>query len=438
MSSLPPCSWLPAERGIDRASYSPWGAVGLLAPRNAKLLKAGVSDKSLLPVTPPAASIAPLFVTMVLQPKVYTFLCGCFAAFGSFLYGYDLGVIAGVLIAPNFLDVTNHPDETYLGFITSLLLLGAFCGSVPASIIADRYSRRSAIMAGAIVFIFGGSIQTAAQNREMMMAGRFFAGFGIGMLALLAPLYQSEIAHPSIRGRLTTLQQFFLGIGSFIASLAVYGCRVHHLGTAFEWRFPLGLQLMPAVPLATLIFFFPESPRWLMAQGREEDCLRSLARLHAQGDITDVFVVAEAAEVKIAVEHEKKVKSGWTQLFTDMQNFRKVLLGIILQFSVQMTGVSAIQYYSPTIFGMLGFSQERSLLFNCVSNIFALFGELCCVLFVDKVSVAAATFKGIPRLWLMLLFSPRSAWKTMAANRLQPGCGGNFHCWDGATGRVSG
>lgn len=101
----------------------------------------------------------------------------------------------------------------------------------------------------------------------MILAGRFFAGFGIGMLALLAPLYQSEIAHPSIRGMLTTLQQFFLGIGAFVASFTVYGCSLYHKGTPFEWRFPLGLQILLAIPLALLIFMFQESPRWLMVQG---------------------------------------------------------------------------------------------------------------------------------------------------------------------------
>ena len=287
---------------------------------------------------------------MPLSPKTYTFLCGCFAALGSILFGYDLGVISGVLPASNFLEVAGNPNEDYLGFITSSLLLGALCGCIPASLIADKFSRRSAIFVGAIIFIFGGSIQTAARNREMMMAGRFFAGFAIGMLSMLAPLYQSEIAHPSIRGRLTTLQQFFLGIGAFIASFVVYGCTRNHDGTPFQWRFPLGLQIVPAVPLAALIFLFPESPRWLMAKGREEDALQSLARLHARGDTTDRFVRAELDEIKAAIEIERQSELGWPALFKDLQSFRKVFLGATLQFSVQMTGVSVSAipfFFSP-------------------------------------------------------------------------------------------
>jgi sugar porter (SP) family MFS transporter len=221
-------------------------------------------------------------------------------------------------------------------------------------------------------------------NREMMIAGRFFAGMAIGMLSMLAPLYQSEIAHPSIRGRLTTLQQFFLGIGAFIASFVVYGMQVHHAGTAAQWRFPLGLQMAPCVPLATMIFLFPESPRWLMSVGKEEESVAALARLHANGDTKDNLVLAEAAELKAALAHEREVETGWASLFTNRKNFRRILMGITLQFSVQMTGVSVFQYYAPAVFANLGFGAERSLLFQSISSVVALIAQFSCILLVDR------------------------------------------------------
>ncbi|MCO5590307.1 hypothetical protein L7F22_044276 [Adiantum nelumboides] len=330
---------------------------------------------------------------MTLHPKLYTFLCGCFAAFGSFTYGYDLGVIAGVLESPDFLRVTNLENKddataNYLGFIASSMVLGAFVACLPTSIIADKLSRRTAIVISAGIFIFGAILQAAAQNREMMMAGRFITGLGIGGLTMLAPLYQSEIAHPSMRGSLTTLQQLFLGIGAFIASLSNYGLLKHHLGTAFQWRFALALQIAPAIPLVTCMFFLPESPRWLMLKGRKEEAQQTLARLHARNEIQNPFVLSQMTELEAAVQRDQEAErkhGGWTSLFTNRQTFRKVLLGIILQFSVQMTGVSAIQYFSPTIFSVFGFSVERSLLFNSIANVFALVGEFCAVLFVDRV-----------------------------------------------------
>ncbi|KAF8758583.1 General substrate transporter [Rhizoctonia solani] len=322
---------------------------------------------------------------MALSPKVYTWLCGCFAALGSILFGYDLGIIASVLPSETFLDVVGHPSDNEIGLITSLFLLGAFFGSAPSGVIADSIGRRKAIVVGCIIFIIGGCLQTAAVNLGMMMAGRFLAGWGVGQLAHLAPLFQSEIAHSSIRGRLTTLQQFFLGIGAFIASFIGYGCYNRLQGTQAQWRLPLGLQLFPAVPLALLIHAFPESPRWLAMKGRHDDALKTLARLHANGNTSDIFVQTELADIEASIEKEREEsRNAWSLLFFEPSNRRRLLLGVILQFSVQMTGVSAIQYYAPAIFEEVGFDAGQTLLFQSINSIIALFGEAACVLLVDR------------------------------------------------------
>ncbi|ODN86318.1 glucose transporter [Cryptococcus wingfieldii CBS 7118] len=323
----------------------------------------------------------------MLPPKVYTFLCGCFAAMGAMLYGYDLGVISYVLVAPDFLKTIDTTDENYIGFITSSMLLGAFVGSIPASLIADAFSRRMAITVAGVVFIVGGVLQTAAQNKETMFAGRFFAGIGIGMLGLLAPLYQSEIAHPSARGMLTATFQFFLGIGSFLAGWIAYGVAQTHREEPMAWRLPLGFQMLPAVPLIFLTFLLPESPRWLIIKGHDSKALRSLARLHAQGDESDAFVLGEFTAIKDKVEAEAVMQQSWRLIFNfqDRTNMRKVLYGIILQFSVQMTGVSAIQYYAPSVYASVGFSTHTSLLINSINSVNALIAQFCCILFVDKV-----------------------------------------------------
>ncbi|KIP07315.1 hypothetical protein PHLGIDRAFT_127752 [Phlebiopsis gigantea 11061_1 CR5-6] len=318
------------------------------------------------------------------SPKVYTWLCGFFAALGSVTFGYDLGIIASVLPSEDFNRVTGNPDATKQGLIVGCLLLGAFASNIYIGSLADRIGRRASILAGCITFLIGGGIQTGAQSIRYMYGGRFLAGMGIGMLAMLAPLYQSEIAHPSIRGRLTTLQQFMLGLGALIASFIGYGC-FHGLTGQAQWRVPLGIQLLPAVPLAFFILLLPESPRYLAMKGRDAQALQVLARLHSRGDENDPFVVAEHQEILEQVRIEKEeTRDAWVQLFTNKSNLRRLFLGVALQFSVQMTGVSVIQYYSPQIFASIGIDTSTTLGLQSGNSVIALIGEGLCIWFIDR------------------------------------------------------
>ncbi|KNZ80282.1 High-affinity glucose transporter, partial [Termitomyces sp. J132] len=264
---------------------------------------------------------------------------------------------------------------------------GCFFGMFPVAYLADKFGRRVTIQIGAVIYMLGGALQTGARNMDMMLAGRFFAGFGVGFMSDLAPLYQAEIAHPSIRGRLTTLQQFMLGIGAFVASWITYGTSTGLKGSQAEWRVPLGIQIVPALPLIAFILLLPESPRWLAEKGRWEEARQSLARLHANGDIDDTFVLAQIKDMKADINKARDIgESGWKELLTVPANFRRLALGYILQFSVQMTGVSAIQYYSTVvccIFTTMGFTPNRILLFQSINSVIALIGEACCVLWVD-------------------------------------------------------
>ena len=123
------------------------------------------------------------------------------------------------------------------------------------------FGRRATLFVGALVFLVGGSVQTAAQNLGFLWGGRLVAGLGIGFLVMIVPLYQAELAHPSIRGRVTGLQQFMLGAGSFIAAWVTYGTFVGITTNSGQWRISLAIQNVPAIVLAALIWLFPESPR---------------------------------------------------------------------------------------------------------------------------------------------------------------------------------
>ncbi|KAI1501476.1 MFS transporter [Biscogniauxia marginata] len=318
-----------------------------------------------------------------MKPHTYQFLVGVFASMGSVLFGYDLGVIASVVGSSSYKELFNS-NSAQDGAVVSLFTGGAFFGAFFAGPAGDRLGRRLTIMLGAVIFILGGAIQTAAQTIDYLYAGRAIAGLGVGFLTMIIPVYQSEIAHPSIRGRVTGLQQFMLGIGSFLAGWISWGCFVN-LTNDGQWRIPLGIQILPAVVLATLILLFPESPRWLIDHDRAEEGLRTLARLHANGDDQDPWVQAEFTQIQetISFEHEHEAKS-YLELFRNKSTFRRLFLACALQASVQMTGVSAIQYFSVSIFAQIGISADDALKYQAINSILALIAQVLCMLLIDK------------------------------------------------------
>ncbi|KAK1819106.1 hypothetical protein LTR12_006421 [Friedmanniomyces endolithicus] len=322
---------------------------------------------------------------MPLNPKVYQFLVSIFASVGSILYGYDLGVIAGAIAFPDFKSRFT-PTTSESGAVVSVFTGGAFFGAAVAGPLGDLLGRRLTILVGAVVFLVGGGLQTGAQTVDYFYAGRVIAGLGVGFLVMIIPLYQAEIAHPSIRGSVTALQQFMLGIGALVASWTTYGCnRNFPDDSSRQWRVSLGIQIVPAGVLALLIMLFPESPRWLIDHGKADEGLRTLAKLHAHGNEQDPWVQAEFDQIRdqISFEHENEAKS-YVELFTNRSSFRRLLLATAIQASVQMTGVSAIQYYSPVIFAQIGISTDDTLKYQGISSVLALIAQATCIALIDR------------------------------------------------------
>ncbi|KAL1601382.1 hypothetical protein SLS60_006294 [Paraconiothyrium brasiliense] len=324
---------------------------------------------------------------MPVSPKWYQFLVGVFASLGSFNYGYDLGVIGGSVAAGSFQSYFKMPNADQVGAVVSLFTGGGFFGAMAAGPAADRVGRRIAIVIGAIAFIIGGVLQAVAQNISFLYAGRAVAGFGVGFLVMIVPLYQAEISHPSIRGRVTGLQQFMLGIGAVTATWLTHGTNTSISNTDNnQWRIPLGIQVVPAGILGALILFFPESPRWLVDHGRREEGLQTLARLHSNGVLDDAWVQEEFHQIEQRIEHEHSVAArAYKDLFTDRSSFRRLFLVCAIQASVQMTGVSAIQYYTPEIYKGLNIGTADALKYQGISNVLSVVAQACTVLLIDRI-----------------------------------------------------
>ncbi|KAF1802074.1 general substrate transporter [Mucor lusitanicus] len=314
------------------------------------------------------------------------FICG-FAAIGGFCFGYDSGIISGVLTMPTFIAKMTG-GNTYLtalqqSVITGLLLAGCFVGSLFAGQLCERASRKFTIIIASGVFCIGAAVQTGSTGYSMILGGRFVAGLGIGSLSMSVPLYLSELAPKEIRGRLISLQQLTITIGLMVAFWVNVG--TESLTSDAAWRVPLGIQMAPAVILFFGTMFLPFSPRWLIKKGRNAEALAVLAKLHSAGDETAPHVVAEYEEIIAQVEHERAVSvDSYLELFKGTM-FRRLVLGVLIQVFQQFTGINSIMYYAPTIFQQAGVpGRSASLIASGVNGVLNVFATIPAILFLDR------------------------------------------------------
>ncbi|CAF1388233.1 unnamed protein product [Rotaria sordida] len=318
------------------------------------------------------------------------YLTGGFAAIGGLLFGYDTGVISGVLTMSDFLlafggiaSITRGSlTSSVSGSIVGIMLVGCFVGALLAGPAGDHFSRKYSIVIFSIVFIISAILQTGSFNLFMLLLSRLVAEISVGALSMLVPVYQSEIATNKIRGRLVSLQQWAITIGIAISFWINYSTNIYFFGSSAAWRIPLALQIVPALILAIGIIFFPFSPRWLMTQDRDNEVLRVLIQIRSTSSIN---VLDEYNDIKneIDFEREKSIKL-YSQFFYPPLR-RRLILGISIQILQQLTGINSVMYYAPEIFKQTGLNDQRaSLLATGINGCVIILATIPAILFIDK------------------------------------------------------
>ena len=210
----------------------------------------------------------------------------------------------------------------------------------------DRIGRKRTIQLGSLIALVGCTLQAAARNAAMLIAGRFIAGMAIGVLSMIVPLYQAEISPPHARGLLTGFTQQGIAFGFFIANWVGYGCQF--LDSDAQWQIPLALQNLPALMLLIGMFYLPYSPRWLAKQGRHEEARQVIKRLHGNR-VPEAVIDAEHGQIVAQIEYEKaNTSSSWRELFNTKPMLHRTLCGILVQVCGQWSGVNVASYFGPT------------------------------------------------------------------------------------------
>ncbi|KAF9693123.1 hypothetical protein EKO04_008681 [Ascochyta lentis] len=318
---------------------------------------------------------------------LFNVVLAVFAANGSFLFGYDSGVMTIVIQSPHFLSLFKTDAESnIIGAINATFSGGAVFGSLMGGLTMDSLGRRKTIMVGAIINLIGAVLQAAAQHLGMILVGRIMAGWAVGVLSMSVPIYQSECAHPKTRGLIVGISQQMIGIGFIVSTWVGYGSSKVPPTSSFSWRFPLAFQCVPCLLIIFGIMFFPESPRYLVETDRSDEALRVLHKLHYNGSNED-WINQEFNEIKLTIDAEKAITvPGWAIMFKVKTWRTRLMHATLIQVFTQMTGINVIGYYSTIMYKNLGIEGDRNLLVTSIYNIVGPIFNLVFITFIlDRV-----------------------------------------------------
>ena len=273
------------------------------------------------------------------------------AALAGFIFGFDTVVISG---ANQPIKELWHTTPLFHGFfIMSMALWGTVLGSVFGGIPTDIFGRKKVLLWIGILFTISAFGSALAQDPYTFSFFRFIGGVGIGVSSVVAPTYISEISLPATRGRLVAMYQFNIVFGILIAFLSNYF--LQGVGGANDWRWMLGVLAVPAIIYSIMVFFVPESPRWLIT--KKNDLVKATIALQQTG-ITDTD--AEIATIIESNKHEGGAANA--SQFFNAKHSKIIWLAFLIAFFNQMTGINFILYYAPEILSRMGLGAKESLL----------------------------------------------------------------------------
>ena len=328
------------------------------------------------------------------------------AALGGFLFGYDTAVISGTIA-----QVTEQfgLDALQQGWYVGCALIGSIIGVLFAGILSDKFGRKSTMILSAILFSTSAIGCAISTDFNQLVIYRIIGGVGIGVVSIISPLYISEVAVAQYRGRLVSLYQLAVTIGFLGAYLVNYQLLGYSMSNPYVstgwwnlvfvsevWRGMLGMETLPAIMFFIIIFFIPESPRWLILKGKEEKATNILERIYTSSK----EALFQLTETKSVLSSESK--SEWKLLL--QPGIRKaVIIGVCIAVLGQFMGVNAVLYYGPSIFENAGLSGGDSLFYQVLVGLVNTLTTVLALVIIDKVGRKKLVYYGVSGMVISLI-----------------------------------
>ncbi|KAK9492238.1 general substrate transporter [Lipomyces doorenjongii] len=312
-------------------------------------------------------STSPTYMRLKGQSLVYAVTMSC--SMGFLLFGFDIAFMGGLTTSTVFLDTFNNPNSSLLGFLISAYEVGALFGALAEFVVGDRFGRKPNNVVGIIIVTIGAIIQASSFGIAQFLVGRFVAGFGLGIVSTVIPIWLAECTLPKSRGRMMAMQLSNMLLGLIIATWLVYG--VSFYSSSIQWRLPCA-----APSILCLIPFLPESPRYLAATGQSERASYVLAALRGHSE-DHPEVMFELQEIRYAIAVESQEAGSWSDVFKDhgISGWQRVLISWTSNFVQQMSGVN----------NSVGLSSHNALLVSGGLQVFYFLSSLIPWYVVDRV-----------------------------------------------------
>lgn len=328
-----------------------------------------------------------------MQNKYFVWFMAAIAATGGLLFGFDTGVISGAIpFLQTDLNITNSEIEA----ITTFALIGAMVGAFVSGVLSDLLGRKRVILAAAVIFLFGAIWCGSASSPTSLKWARVFLGIGIGVASFSTPLYIAEISPAKIRGTLVSMFQLLITVGLMGAFVSDSILADDHNSSCWRTMFYVGV--IPAIILLIGMFFLPESPRWLLSKGKEQEALDILQKIE-----DPIEIQTEIEKIKQSISEDKQ-QIKLTESFSLKWLFYPLMLAALIMFFQQAVGINTVIYYGPSIFQKAGFEGGEAAVMAqvCVGVVNVLF-TIASLFLIDKLGRRKLFFIGMTGMVITLL-----------------------------------